>query len=91
MNCKKYRIKKYVNRNGVIYYIAQEKILGLFWRGMFRDTKDYESWFTYPEIFWNEDEAVKKLKSHLKIEKENREAHLAGKAKIKNNKYICVE
>jgi len=71
--------------------LPQQKILGLFWRGMFRESKDYESLITYPKIFWKEYEAVSELKTYIKIKKENAEAYRAGKEKIKGNKYICVE
>jgi len=89
MNCKKYRIKKFVNRNGVIGYIAQERFLWFFWTSLFNDWHSWEH--SSPKIYWNEEEVTTILKDYVRIENERKAAYLAGKNKIKNNKYICIE
>jgi hypothetical protein len=95
MNCKKYRVKKYVNRNGVIYYICQEKILGLFWYGMFRSYEvcGYQliSNFSTPRIYYKLEEAIKDVKQYIQIESDRAAAYKAAKEKIKNSNVVCVE
>lgn len=88
-NCKKYRIKKNINRCGIIYYIAQERFLWFFWRSVFTTWHHCE--FSSPTVYWNEEEVTKLLRDHIRIKNERAAAYKAVKEKIKGNEFICVE
>lgn len=91
MTLSNYRIKKYVTRNGVIYYIVQRRFLWVFWRGIFRSRSNRGGdidFFSTPRIYWSESEAIADLKSLIKENRSRKESLEKALKEIKNNRVI---